>query len=348
MKSSYDGIIGLALADAMGVPVEFKSRTYLKKYPVTSVKGHGTYDQPAGYWSDDTSLTIAAMDAIIANAGVINEKTYKSIAGNFVSYYKYGSFTPGGRMFDIGSTTANAILKYASGGCRPYEAGGTEEINKGNGALMRILPIAYYSLQNGLSLSETYDIVKKTAFITHGLDTCALGSFIYVIFAIQLLQGKSKEESYSQIQSIDYSAFVPQSIVDEYARILRADIKNVEEDQISSKGKTLPTLEAAMWSFMKNNSYKDTVLQAINLGDDTDTVGAVAGGLAGICYGAEAIPKEWLSKLAKSDYLTVLCKAFDESVENKSVPPSYNQELKHSGRPNEPYHRLWLSIFAKK
>ena len=344
MKKSYNGIIGLALADAMGVPVEFRDRSYLKDNPIKDVTGYGTYHQPPGNWSDDTSLTIATIDGIIANSGMITDNTYKSIADNFVSYCRYGSFTPGDSIFDIGNTTRDAILKYSSENCKPYEAGGKNEFNKGNGALMRILPLAYFSSQNNLSQEKTFEIVKKVSSITHRLDTCSLGSYIYVEFAKELIEGKSKEEAYSTIQNIDYSKFVNKKIVDEYSRILKNDISSLSEDEISSIGKTLPTLEASLWSFMKNNNYSDSILEAINLGDDTDTVGAITGGLAGIYYGIDSIPKEWLSQLAKKEYLIDLSNAYDESIMNKSIPLSYSSNLKHLGKPNEPYQKARKSI----
>lgn len=336
MKSSYDGIIGLALADAMGVPVEFKTREYLKINPVKDIIGKGTYFQPAGYWSDDTSLTIATMDAIIANSGIINEKTYTKIADNFVSYYMYSSFTPANHIFDIGHTTQNAILKYRNEHCLPYEAGGNTIHNTGNGALMRILPIAYYAFQNNLSTDLTYDIVRKTSSITHRLDTCSLGSFIYVEIAKKLLEGETKKDAYSYIQTLDYSRYFPEKIIDDYSRVLKHNITEFEEASISSRGKTLPSLEASLWSFMSTDNYQDSILKAINLGEDTDTIGAITGGLAGIYYGSNNIPKKWLSKLAKIEYLENLCKAYDESIANKSIPFSYSLSLKYYGKPLDP------------
>ena len=108
---SYDGIIGLALADSMGVPVEFQTRDSLKKYPIKGVIGYGTYDMPEGCWSDDTSLTIATMDGITRNAGIIDENAYKNIADNFLNYYLSDAFTPTDEMFDIASKLTNNLEK---------------------------------------------------------------------------------------------------------------------------------------------------------------------------------------------------------------------------------------------
>ena len=331
-KSCQDGILGLALADAMGVPVEFLSREALKASPVTDMIGNGTYNQPEGFFSDDTSLTLALMDGVIKAGGVYNEEAYKNVADNFVDYLHFGAFTPANKLFDVGNTTATAINTYLFKGCKPYEAGGNQEHNKGNGALMRILPVAYYAYNNNLSLDESFDITKKVASITHRLDTCVLGSFIYVEFARALLEGKSKEDAYKYIQGINYTKYIPENVVVEYLRVLDDDITKYPEEEIDSSGKTLPSFESAMWSFMRNDSYENTVLTAINLGKDTDTVAAIAGGIAGIYYRKDAIPERWLNKLVRKDYIESLSKAYDEAILTKTVPVVYSI-LQYEGNP---------------
>lgn len=315
-NNSYDGIIGLALADSMGVPVEFSSRASLDENPVLGVEGYGMYAMPPGAWSDDTSLTLATIDAILKNKGVINDRTYEFIGENFLKYCKEGKFTPTGRMFDIGNTTRCAISLYANSTLPATQCGGKSENNKGNGALMRILPIAYYAYCNNLDSIETYEIVKNVASITHALEICVLGSYIYVQFARQLLEGHSKTEAYQLMQQSDYSMFSQQTL-NEYSRVLKGNIADYSRDEIKSVGKTLETLEAALWSFLNNENYDSTVLTAINLGNDTDTVAACAGGLAGIYYGSDSINKDWLSQLIKLDYIRKLCNAFDLSLKKQ-------------------------------
>lgn len=317
MRKSYDGIIGLALADAMGVPVEFYSREELRKNPVTSVREYGTYYMPEGCWSDDTSLTIATMDGIIQNTGEINENTYIYIAENFLKYLAKGEYTPTDKIFDIGNTTRMAIMKYAFDGVSPTEAGGNGPSNAGNGALMRILPLAYYAYHNNLSDDEILTIVSDIASITHRLETCIFGSYLYTLFALELLKGSKKEDAYTLIKSRDYSSFAKVTRL-EYARILNYDISKVSEKEISSLGKTRPTLEATLWSFLNTTSYDEAILKAINLGEDTDTIAACTGGLAGLYYGADSINKEWLSKLKKHDYLKNMCKKYDKAIKKQS------------------------------
>ena len=82
-----------------------------------------------------------------------------------------------------------------------------------------------------------------------------------------------------------------------------SQLEALEESEIRSSGYVVDTLEAALWSLLHSHSYAEMVLRAVNLGNDTDTVGAVAGGLAGILYGMEAIPAAWLETLRGKDII---------------------------------------------
>lgn len=181
MLKIKDGIIGHAIGDAMGVPVEFCDRQELLKNPVTDMVGYGTYSVPAGTWSDDTSMEIALMDSFVK---------------------------------------------------------------------------------------------KKT---------------------------------------VDYSMFNEETLK-LYSRILQNDISKLEINDIKSSGYIVDTLEASLWSLLKTENYKDAVIKAINLGNDTDTIGAIVGSMAGILYRYNDIPSEWLNKLAKRDYLEKLCSDFETTL----------------------------------
>ena len=77
-----------------------------------------------------------------------------------------------------------------------------------------------------------------------------------------------------------------------------------------STGYVVDTLEAALWCLYHTDNYRDCVITAVNLGDDTDTVAAVAGGLAGLLYGyggKNGIPEEWVKKIARCDWIENLC-----------------------------------------
>lgn len=305
---SGNGIIGFAIGDALGVPAEFKSREELKRNPITDMIGEGTYNTPKGTWSDDTSMTLATMDAIITTKTIDTN----SMASNFLKWFRNAEYTANDERFDIGTTTMQALAKYE---LKLYEAskcGETNEYSNGNGSLMRILPIAYYIYNQGITDNrEIYNIVKQVSSITHAHEVSILGCYIYVRYAIELLNKKDKNEAYNTIQQLDYSLFSSETI-DKYSRILKNNIQNEKEDNISTSGYVVSTLEAAMWLFLNSNEYNETILKAVNLGEDTDTVAAVAGGLLGIYYGIEKIKSSWKQDLKKYDYIMEICENFDE------------------------------------
>ena len=144
MKKIKSMLFGFAVADALGVPVEFKSRKILKKNPVTSMQGFGTYNQPAGTWSDDTSMTLATMESISR----LKKIDYADIMQNFSLWLEEGKFTPFGKVFDCGVTCRTAIFNFSTkifGKSKPaLECGLRDENSNGNGSLMRILPAVFY------------------------------------------------------------------------------------------------------------------------------------------------------------------------------------------------------------
>ena len=112
-----NGIMGSAVADALGVPVEFMERESLMKDPVVDMRSYGTYNQPAGTWSDDTSMTLCLVDSLS------NGLDYNDIMTKFLEWYKEAKYTPYGEVFDIGIGTRKAIMRFEQGNA-PLECGG--------------------------------------------------------------------------------------------------------------------------------------------------------------------------------------------------------------------------------
>ena len=104
-----------------------------------------------------------------------------------------------------------------------------------------------------------------------------------------------------------------QSELDHYSRIFDEGFIVLPEEEIKSSGYVVDTLEAALWCLLNTDTYESCVLKAVNLGGDTDTVAAVAGGLAGLFYGFDAIPQKWLDQIARLDYIKDLC---DKIIDN--------------------------------
>ena len=310
MLSCKDGIIGLVVGDAMGVPVEFCIREKLMENPLTEMVGYGSHDVPKGSWSDDSSMTIATMDAMIEDKNINCE----TIDRNFLYWFRDAKYTPTDRVFDIGRTCLQAIAKYEMKVKKAEECGGTGEMDNGNGSLMRILPVAYYCYVKNLTEKEIYNEVKKVSSITHGHDISIMACLIYVLFAINLLSGDDFEQAYKKIKKAHYNAYFDKDTISRFDRILKKDIYKFDLDTISSKGYVLDTLEATLWIIFNTDSYNQAITGAINLGNDTDTVGACVGGLAGIYYGFDKINESWRKDILKYDYLIDLCEKFDDAI----------------------------------
>ncbi len=268
MRTLRDAVYGVAVGDAVGLPVQFE---YRDTYRIMDMIGYGTYNMPEGSWSDDTSLTIATCDSIRRQGKV----DIKDIRRRFEMWYNIGEYTPFRRAFDIGETCEEAIR---SG------HGLDDEWSNGNGSLMRIIPLAFVP---GITEQE----IRQVSAITHAHPRAMNGCVYYIHIAQGLLQGRNLKELIME--------FVPA----ESHYFMAREIESKSRDEISSSGYVVDTFEAAMWCLLHTDNYKDCILLAVNLGRDTDTVAAVAGGLAGIMYGYESIPKEWIHKLQGKDVI---------------------------------------------
>jgi len=301
--------MGVCIGDALGVPVEFKNREYLKQFPVTEMQEFGSHNQPKGTWSDDSSLTLCLAEELTKGYNL------EKIGQSFIKWVKYGHWTAHGRLFDIGGTTREAIARLIKGESARFSGNIFEEDN-GNGSLMRILPLAFY-LKDEENIEKIYQTVKEISTITHGHFRSVFACFIYVIFSIQLIKGKSKSQAYQYMQDVALEYAEKQwfslSELELFQRVLKNDISKYSEDEIRGSGYVLHSLEASLWCLLNSESYSEAVLKAVNLGEDTDTTGAITGGLAGIYYGFGNIPQKWVEELVRKEDIETLC----EKLENK-------------------------------
>lgn len=291
-----DILFGVAVGDALGVPVEFKSRRIIAEQPITDMIGFGTYNLPAGTFSDDSSLTFCLAEALT------QEFNLQTIGNNFVAWLYNNYWTPRGIVFDVGIATSQAIKRIQKG-CNPELAGGVDVSDNGNGSLMRILPLLVY-IKNK-QIAERYQITKQVSSITHGHIRSAIACFYYLEFARQIANGIDRFQVYKNLQT-DISEFLNSLSINPneiklFDRLLKGNIFELPENQIFSSGYVLHTLEASIWCLLTTQNYKTAALQAVNLGEDTDTTGAVTGGLAGILYGFDSIPETWVQQLARKD-----------------------------------------------
>ena len=294
-------VIGHAVGDALGVPVEFASREELNKAPVTDMEGHGTYPVPAGAWSDDTSMSLCTLD-VLGRYGL----DYDRVMINFGKWYYNDEFTPTGEMFDVGNTCSMAIENYVVGKKSYLECGRNGERDNGNGSLMRIHPVVLYLANKDMPLQEKIEIVHTMSALTHAHNRSKIGCGIYAFILWELLQASSIEAMKVGLEkAANFYQGQPELV--HYKRLFEKTFIITPRNVIKSGGYIVHTLEAAVWCLLTTNSYKDAVLKAVNLGDDTDTVAAVTGGLAGALYGYNAIPKEWHDTLLSCGYIQNIC-----------------------------------------
>lgn len=302
----YGGILGFCIGDMLGVPVEFSGRAERSMDPVKELRAYGTYHQGFGVWSDDTSLMIALM------ATIIDGFSLERLSNYFVKYYKEGVFTPEGTMFDIGNSTRMAIDNIIKG-ISPNMCGGCTENDNGNGSLMRVLPIAFLNISN----KEQKKMVEEVSSITHRHKRSLLAGIIYVNFVSNIYKGYSKEEAYDR--TIEYvKEECKKEYMDEWPyfnRVFEKTIINEKVDAVKSTGYVVDTLEAIFWLVFNGDTYEQTVLKAVNLGGDTDTIAALAGGCAGAIYGLSAINDRWIQNVAKLDEIKQLIDDFRAAVE---------------------------------
>ncbi|MCF0227096.1 MAG: ADP-ribosylglycohydrolase family protein [Methanobrevibacter sp.] len=296
-----DGIVGFVVADALGVPVEFSQRDELLKKPVTDMIGYGTYNMPPGTFSDDSSMTLATMASIVNNNGEI---VYEDIMNEFIEWWQNSKYTQYDNTFDIGNTTSVALYNYMKG-ANVFDCGLLGDRDNGNGSLMRILPLAFIK-------DIDYKTIENVSGLTHGHPRSKLACVFYVEFAKSILNDndKSIKEHVSIASDKIKDYYKDSNEIKKFKRILDGSIFDDDIDTIKSSGYVLSTLEAVIYILGNTNSYKEAVLGAVNLGSDTDTVGAISGGIAGLFYGYDDIPVKWINKIKGIDKVIDLCKNY--------------------------------------
>lgn len=301
----HGALLGLAVGDALGVPVEFESRDQRDSDPVQGMRDFGTHDQPAGIWSDDASLTFCLAESL-AGTGPTALNLH-DVSQRFVNWLDNAYWTAHGEIFDVGIATRAAIGRLRTD-TSPEKAGGERESDNGNGALMRILPLVFHPFWQEGTADERQQLTRRICGLTHRHSRSTLACYFYLEIAWSILQGSTPAQAHRRL-----CEEIPQGLiralaneVSHFYRLLNPDFALIPREEIHSSGYVVHTLEAALWCLLRGTSFAEVVLLAVNLGSDSDTTGAVVGGLAGIYFGVEQIPAMWLNKLARRDDIMVL------------------------------------------
>jgi len=306
LAATRAALLGLAVGDALGVPVEFAGREARRRDPVLGMRSYGTHQQPAGTWSDDSSLTFCLAETLAQPAGLASMPDLADFSRRAINWLNHSYWTATGVTFDVGSATRTAIGRLQQG-VPPTQAGPRSALDNGNGALMRILPLVFHRIWQAkvLDMSAAWTLTEAVASVTHGHLRSTLGCFLYLLLARGLASGLDPGAAYEQLQELANPWLQQQAkgtVFYEwpyYKFLLNGSLPALPEAEIQSSGYVVHTLQAALWCLLRHDTYASTVLAAVNLGEDTDTTGAVVGGLAGLAYGEAAIPPGWLATLAR-------------------------------------------------
>lgn len=288
---SLGALLGTAVADALGCTVEFMTREQIaSRYPGghREIVGGGPFGFPAGSWTDDTAMALAVGKGIVESP----EDPVDAVGRHFLAWFEGGP--P-----DVGSTCRLAITTY-------WRTGSWDETSRrvqaelgqwagGNGALMRTQPTA---LAYGPDVRQAIRIGRMSH--PHPESDAAIAIYHRMLNA--LLDGATKREALEAglnpdiaLDDADGSAALARG-VEALADRLQG-IADRPAGQVRAGGYVVETLEAALWAFLRTEGLEECVTAAVNLGDDADTVGAVAGGLAGAAYGPFAVPRRWSQAL---------------------------------------------------
>ncbi len=288
-------LIGLAVGDAVGTTVEFRTPGTFP--PVTDMTGGGPFALDPGQWTDDTSMALCMAESLVE----IGRFDPIDQLERYVRWWKQGHLSSTGRCFDIGRQTRSALASFMES--RSPTNGSVGEYDAGNGSLMRLAPVA---MAHWGDPETAIRLAGESSATTHGNIECVNASRYFAALLIGAFQGKSKQEILSPAFSPVPGLWEHAPLSPKIAAIAAGSFKNKQPPEIRGSGYVVDCLEAALWAFETTNDFKSAILAAVNLGDDADTTAAVCGQIAGAFYGTNAIPADWLSKLAERELIARL------------------------------------------
>lgn len=286
-------LLGLAAGDAVGAPVEFMFRGEFD--PVTGMRGGGHHELEPGQWTDDTSMALC-LGASLVECGKFDAADQME---RYLRWVREGYFSCTGQCFDIGATTSAALARYVETG-EPF-AGSDDPWSAGNGSIMRLAAVPMFYFPDHETAAAYAALSSRT---THGAAQCVDACRLMAGMIVRALEGRGKEEIL--LGDADFKGD------DRIAGIARGEYRDKDAGSIQGSGYVVESLEAALWCFHRTGTFREAVLDAANLGDDSDTTAAVCGQVAGAFYGASGIPGEWLEPLAMREEITALADLLHE------------------------------------
>jgi ADP-ribosyl-[dinitrogen reductase] hydrolase len=288
-------LVGLAVGDALGTTLEFKAPGTFK--PITDMIGGGPFGLQSGQWTDDTSMALCLAESLIEKRGF----DPKDQMERYCRWWRKGYLSSTGTCFDIGVTVRKSLESYLRTG-EPF-AGSTDPLTAGNGSLMRLAPVPLAFRQN---IALAVHNAGESSRVTHAAPVAVAACCYFAGLLLGALDGRSKEQLLSSFfyPGLDRGHWHRHPLPGEIAEIANGSFKLKEPPQIMGSGFVVRSLEAALWAFHHSDSFREGALRAVNLGDDADTTGAIYGQLAGAYYSVNAIPQDWIERLALRELIS--------------------------------------------
>ncbi|RUT38703.1 ADP-ribosylglycohydrolase family protein [Paenibacillus anaericanus] len=285
----YKGcLLGLAIGDSLGTTLEFSMPgTFL---PINDMIGGGVFGLRPGEWTDDTSMALCLADSLLSCQGFDPVDQLK----RYSRWMNEGYLSSTGICFDIGNATRSAIEKFGRTG--ESFCGSIHSNTAGNGSIMRLAPIPMYYLSNSQAVVHYAAESSKT---THAAEETVSACKLLAAYTLTALQGGTKQQIIDCVDFDYWNGPDNGSLATSIEDIRMKSFLYKEPPVIKGSGYVVESLEAALWAFAKSNSFEEGALLAVNLGDDSDTTGAVYGQIAGAYYGYSSLPAHWIAKIAK-------------------------------------------------
>lgn len=297
-------MFGSAVGDALGVPVVRKNRGDLDKDPVTGMRSFGSYNLPAGCFSDDTSMSLATLDSL-ANGHF----DLADIMAHIGKWAYHGAYSTAEKAFGMDKTCRTAIVNYFARSPNPETCGLSDAESNTSGSIVRIHPVVMYNYAHpSLSSFEETNNVDKACALTHANNLSKLGCRIYSLVLGELLGPVSETEMIYKGLEKAYKYYKNDPDFKAYAKLFTKNFTETDRSEIPNGNGVADTLEAALWCVLTSENYEQSLLKAVNLGGNADSIGAVTGAIAGAVHGLADIPTEWLVSLRRKGLIDGICK----------------------------------------
>lgn len=284
------GLLALACGDALGAPVEFMSRDAIRRRygRVSEMMAGGPFNVQPGEGTDDTGMALAVAEGLAEQA----EDPREAVGRHLVAWFQSGPK-------DVGNTVRVALTHYLAAGDWDAAVARTRvrlrDMAAGNGSLVRTLALSYAYLRDPERMRRE---AARISEMTHPHEMPTIACIYYNELVRQLALGASREQAMEAARQAAEGEQVLVSFSTRSAFLRQIDnVPKLTYPEVRASGFVLDTLVAALWVFSKADSLEAALVDAVGLGDDTDSVGALVGGLAGTYWGASAIPERWLSLL---------------------------------------------------